>query len=43
MDGGINNKTSKLIIEAGADIIVAGSAIFKNYNYKQNIDELRLI
>ncbi len=43
VDGGINNKTSKLTIEAGADIIVAGSAIFKNYNYKQNIDELRLI
>ncbi len=43
VDGGINNKTSKLTIEAGADIIVAGSAIFKNYKYKQNIDELRVI
>ena len=29
VDGGINNSTSKLIIEAGANILVAGSAIFR--------------
>lgn len=41
VDGGINNSTSKLTIEAGANILVAGSAIFRNCNYKHNIDELR--
>ena len=29
VDGGINLNTSKLCIEAGADILVAGSAIFR--------------
>ena len=43
VDGGINNSTSKLIIEAGANILVAGSAIFRNCNYKHNIEELRSI
>lgn len=28
VDGGINEETSKLVIEAGANILVAGSAIF---------------
>ena len=43
VDGGINNSTSKLTIEAGANILVAGSAIFRNCNYKHNIEELRSI
>ena len=43
VDGGINNFTSKLTIEAGANILVAGSAIFRNCNYKHNIEELRSI
>ena len=43
VDGGINNSTSKLTIEAGANILVAGSAIFRNCNYKLNIEELRSI
>ena len=43
VDGGINNSTSKLTIEAGANILVAGSAVFKNCNYKHNIEELRSI
>ena len=43
VDGGINNSTSKLTIEAGANILVAGSAVFRNCNYKDNIEELRSI
>ena len=44
VDGGINDKTSSKVIEAAADVLVAGSAIFKGMgleNYKKNIDALR--
>jgi len=42
VDGGINEETAKLAIEAGADCLVAGSHIFKDSNYKANIDSLRM-
>ena len=41
VDGGINDKTAKLVKEAGADILVSGSYLFKNENMKQAIKELR--
>lgn len=41
VDGGINETTSKQVIKAGADVLVAGSAIFKNSDYKNNIESLR--
>jgi ribulose-phosphate 3-epimerase len=43
VDGGINPQTAKLVIEAGADVLVAGSAIFKGNadDYVANIDSLR--
>ena len=28
VDGGVNRETGKLLVEAGADVLVAGSAIF---------------
>lgn len=40
-DGGINLETVNLIKEAGADIIVAGSAIISAENYKDVINELK--
>lgn len=40
VDGGINYKTSKLVKEAGANILVAGSYLFKG-DYKQKIESLR--
>lgn len=40
VDGGINNKTSKLVKEAGANILVAGSYLFKG-DYKQKIESLK--
>ena len=41
VDGGINNNNAKLVIEAGADVLVAGSYIFNNKNYHQAISSLR--
>ena len=43
VDGGVNAETAKLCIEAGADALVAGSAVFKdgNANLKKNIAALR--
>jgi ribulose-phosphate 3-epimerase len=45
IDGGINFDNCKLAIEAGANIIVSGTTIFKsnNGNIKKNIDLLRSI
>ena len=44
VDGGINDKTASKVIQAGANVLVAGSAIFKGTgleSYKKNIDILR--
>ena len=41
VDGGINQDTSKLCIEAGADILVAGTYIFGSDNYSKRINELK--
>ena len=45
VDGGINFDNSKLLIEAGANILVSGTTIFKNNNgnIKKNIETLRSI
>jgi len=40
VDGGINFETAKLVKEAGCDVIVVGSFIFKNDNREQLIKEL---
>lgn len=41
IDGGINKDTSKLAIDAGCDVLVAGSAVFGAEDVKQAIDGLR--
>lgn len=41
VDGGINPQTSKAIRLAGADTLVAGSAIFKAKNYAEAITAIR--
>lgn len=41
VDGGIVPETAKLCIEAGADILVAGSYVFKTPDYKSNIKDLK--
>ena len=45
VDGGINFENSKIVIEAGANILVSGTTIFKenNGNIKKNIDFLKLV
>ncbi len=40
VDGGINLETAKLVKAAGADIIVAGTYLFKSYNMKEKVLEL---
>lgn len=42
VDGGINSSNIKLIVDAGANIIVAGSAVFKNGEVERNVQELKL-
>ena len=44
VDGGINFDNNKLVIDAGANILVSGTTVFENNNgdIKKNIDTLRL-
>ena len=41
VDGGINPATAKAAIEAGANVLVAGSAVFGGGDYKAAIEALR--
>lgn len=40
VDGGVNVDTAKLCTDAGADVLVAGSAVFNRPNRKQAIEEI---
>lgn len=40
VDGGINAETGKACVQAGADVLVAGSYIFKNLDRKEAISSL---
>ena len=40
IDGGVNTKNSSLLYETGADVLVAGSAVFASENPTQTIEEL---
>lgn len=43
VDGGVNPETAKQVIKAGANVLVAGTAVFKDgpENYARNIEALR--
>lgn len=41
VDGGVDRNNSKAIIEAGANVLVAGSAIFGDGKLKENIEAIR--
>ena len=43
VDGGINNKTARMAKAAGADILVAGTSVFRGggKSYAKNIKDLR--
>jgi len=41
IDGGVTSSNAKKLIEVGADVLVAGSYIFKNENPSKTIDTLK--
>ena len=41
VDGGVNVETAPKVVEAGADVLVAGTAVFGKPNLKKAIQELR--
>ena len=41
IDGGVNSRTVDAVTNAGADVLVAGSAIFGSNDYKATIDRLK--
>lgn len=41
IDGGINDKTAPLAIEAGANVLVAGSYILKSEDYGEAVERLK--
>ena len=43
VDGGINLETAALVVQAGADTLVAGSAVFSQENPPQSIADLRSV
>ncbi len=42
VDGGVTPETAPACIEAGANILVAGTSVFKTPDYKANIDALKV-
>ena len=43
VDGGVQNETAPRLVEAGVDVLVAGSYVFKNKNPEEAIRSLRLL
>ena len=43
IDGGVTSKNAKQLVEAGADVLVAGSFVFKAENPTQTIAELKAL
>ena len=43
IDGGVQNETAPRLVEAGADVLVSGSYVFKNTNPEETIRSLRAL
>ena len=43
IDGGVNINNAKKLVETGADVLVAGSFVFKSENPTQTISDLKTI
>jgi ribulose-phosphate 3-epimerase len=43
IDGGVTDKNAKRLVQAGADVLVAGNFVFKAENPKQTIVDLKKI
>jgi ribulose-phosphate 3-epimerase len=41
IDGGVTAENAAKVVQAGANVLVAGSAVFKSGNYKSNIAAIR--
>jgi ribulose-phosphate 3-epimerase len=41
VDGGVTAENAQKVVQAGANVLVAGSAVFKGGNYKANIAAIR--
>jgi ribulose-phosphate 3-epimerase len=41
VDGGVNLETGKLLVDAGADVLVAGSFVFGSSNPSETIEQLK--
>ena len=41
VDGGVTAENAAKVVQAGANVLVAGSAVFKGGNYKANIAAIR--
>ena len=40
VDGGVNSENSTRCVQAGCNILVAGSSVFNSNDYKKNIDNI---
>ncbi|MCO4823186.1 MAG: ribulose-phosphate 3-epimerase [Flavobacteriaceae bacterium] len=43
IDGGVTNKNAKQLVAAGADVLVAGSYVFKSSNQIQTVKDLKAL
>lgn len=43
IDGGVTNKNAKQLVDAGADVLVAGSYVFKSKNQLKTIKDLKAL
>ena len=43
VDGGVDLNTGKLLVDAGADVLVAGSFVFSSENPKERIHQLKML
>ena len=43
IDGGVQNETAPRLVEAGADVLVAGSYVFGSKNPEETIHSLRAL
>jgi len=43
IDGGVTNKNAKQLVDAGADVLVAGSYVFKSNNQPETIKDLKAL
>lgn len=43
IDGGVTNKNAKALVDAGADVLVAGSYVFKSSNQIKTVKDLKAL